>query len=507
MLINVELIWIMEEKTNKVIDKNFRRGFMRKIGGILVILVVIICFLGYRFFAVKKGPLDASKPIRVTVWHYYNGNVKNKFDALVDKFNETIGMERGVVIETKSQGDVQQLANAVYDAANKTIGSQPMPDVFAAYPDNAYRVNQIAALVDLEKYFSKKELKEYRTEFLEEGRLGEDQKLRIVPIAKSIENLYLNKTYWDTFAKATGASLEDLSTWEGLVRTAEKYKNYSRKAFFSIDANANYMLTASMQLGKEMYIYDGKRAKLNFNQDIAKKIWENYYVPYLKVYFQKTGRFSSDDAKTGNVLAYTGSTAGAAYFPKEVAFSPKEVHPIDVITLPYPIFENGKHYVIQQGAGMCITKSDEAHEYGSALFLKWFTDVEQNVGFAVSTAYFPVKNEALNEKIISTGTEKTEISNDAIIKSTETTLKMLDSYTLYGNKPFEGSYDMRALLETQLFSRVNRSLELIKKRVEGGEERSKVIEELTSKEQFDEWYKEFIQQATIILSGSGKADK
>lgn len=472
---------------------------MKKI--LLVCALALVLLLGaYKAFDVKKEPLDPSHPITITVWHYYNGKIKNKFDELVSKFNETVGVERGIVVESKSYGDVQSLADAAYDASNKTIGSEAMPDIFAAYPDNAYRISQVTELVDLEQYFSQEELKEFRKEFLDEGRFGNDSKLKIMPIAKSTEILYLNKTYWDHFVAETGVSLDDLSTWEGIIKTAEKYKNYSGKAFMGIDDNANYMLLACIQLGADMYTYSENRAELNFNEDTAYKIWQNYYIPYLKGYFIKNGRFSSDDAKSGKVLAYTGSTAGAGYFPKQVAFSEEESYQIEAVTLPYPCFENGKLYAVQQGAGMCISKSDKAHEYASSLFLKWFTDVEQNVEFAVSTSYFPVKNEALEEKNILPLIDKAEVSNEAIKKSIHTTLNMFDTYQLYGNKPFEGSYDMRVLLENDLFDLVQRDLEKLETRVAQGEEHSKVIEALSSKENFDKWYKEFSKEAEKIIS-------
>ena len=48
-----------------------------------------------------------------------------------------------------------------------------------------------------------------------------------------------------------------------------------------------------------------------------------------------------------------------------------------------------------------MTKSDYAHEYAAAEFLKWFTDTKQNVKFAITTGYFPVKNEALSEELTS----------------------------------------------------------------------------------------------------------
>lgn len=473
---------------------------MKKIALLSVIIAGIGLLTGCSILKQTKEPLDPKKPITVTVWHYYNGHIKDKFDNLVAQFNETVGMEKGIVIDAKSQGDVQQLASAVIDAANKTIGSQPLPDIFAAYPDSAVRVHETAELVNLETYFTKEELSVFRQDFLKEGQFGGNEELYIIPIAKSTEVLYLNKTYWNEFVKETQANIKDLETWEGLVETAKLYYEHTDKAFFGIDANANYMLLAAIQLGEEMYSYGEGDIKLNFRREVAWKIWENYYIPYIKGYFEKLGRFSSDDAKTGTVLAYTGSTAGAAYFPKEVTLSQTEVYPIEVMTLPYPYFEGGQPYVIQQGAGMCITKSDTAYEYAAALFLKWFTDPKQNVEFSVSTGYFPVKEEALDEELLLSVLNKTEGTNKAIQASIKTTLKMFDTHTLYANKPFKGSYEMRILLESHLITRVQRDLEILEKRIAQGEERSVVVEEFISQERFNEWYTQFTEEAELILA-------
>ncbi len=68
-----------------------------------------------------KNPLNPEEPTTVVVWHYYNGNIKNKFDALITEFNETVGMEKGIVVDAQSQGDVNQLATAVYESANARL--------------------------------------------------------------------------------------------------------------------------------------------------------------------------------------------------------------------------------------------------------------------------------------------------------------------------------------------------------------------------------------------------
>lgn len=468
----------------------------------LLIMLLIICTINLFGCNSKKNRedlLDASKPITVTVWHYYNGQIKDRFDNLVEKFNETVGIEQGIVIDAKSLGDVNQLADAVYDAANNTIGSQPMPDIFMAYPENAYRVNKVSELVDLETIFSQEELKRYKEDFLEEGRFGVDEKLRILPIAKSTENLFLNKTFWDDFSKKSGADIEKLRTWEGLVEVAKQYKETTGKAFLGIDANANYMLVSSMQLGTEIYNYQEDDASFNLTRNVAKNIWENYYVPYINGYFKKTGRFSSDDAKIGNTLAYTGSTAGTAYFPTEVNVDKNNVYKIESMTLPYPVFENGKPYAIQQGAGMCVAKSDESHVYASGVFLKWFTEPDQNLEFAISTGYFPVMDESLNKESLVEQVKESKVVGESIPKMIETTDYMFNNFILYSNKPFKSSYELRILLEEHLYNKVTSDLEILDNRIQEGESREVIIESLVSESEFEKWYIDIVNQATSVL--------
>lgn len=463
----------------------------------VALLLILSVLTGCTTDNKDNSPLDPENPISITLWHYYSGHTKTKFDQLVAQFNDTVGLEKGIVVDAQSQGDIEQLAAAVFNAANHKIGSEPLPDIFAAYPDNAYRINQIAELVNIEKYFSDEELQSYRQEFLNEGQFGEENKLKIVPVAKSTENLYINKTTWDQFSKATGAKTEQLSTWEGILKTAEKYYEWSGgKAFLGIDSLANYMLISSMQLGEEMFSYNENNIKLNFKKEVARKLWDSYYVPHMKGYFAKNGRFSSDDAKVGTIIAYTGSTAGAVYFPTEVTFNESKVQPIESLVLPYPYFKDGKRYAVQQGAGMVIVESDEAHEYAAAQFLKWFTDPKQNIDFAVSTAYFPVKNEALNKDTILSAVEKNNTNTPEILTSSiKTTIQMFDEYTMYGHKPFEGSFDMRQMLNTNLLENVQKDLDSLSNSQLTNEERANQLATFLSDEHFEKWYAAFLNEA------------
>lgn len=468
-----------------------------------VLLVLLLLLLPACSSESNRDLLNPDKPITVSIWHYYNGNIKEAFDQLVTEFNETVGMEQGIVVDAQSQGDVNQLATAVFDAANESIGSSPMPDIFASYPDNAFRVHEIVDIVNLNEYFSEEELSEYRNEFLEEGRFLGDQCCYIVPIAKSTENLFLNQTYWAPFARQHGFTEANLSTWEGIYEVAKAYYEETGCGFFSLDANANYMLVSGMQLGNELFHYNADgTVSFHLAPETAKVIWDYFYTPYINGYYVKTGRFSSDDAKTGTVLSYTGSTAGAAYFPTTITIKEGEEHQIEPLVLPYPHFKNGACIAIQQGAGMCVVKSDEAHEYAASLFLKWFTDTTQNLKFAVSTGYFPVKSEALNKSVMLEEANRDNVASAAILESIQATDVMLQQYTLYNSKPFPGSYDIRVLLDTQLMNKITADLGALNEAVQQGGDRSALISQLISEESFELWYAELQKEAELILTQS-----
>ena len=116
--------------------------------------------------------------------------------------------------------------------------------------------------------------------------------------------------------------------------------------------------------------------------------------PYIKGWAAASGRFRSDDIKIGSILAYIGSNSSATYFPTQVMLSDTESHAIELKVLPKPHFEGGKKVAVQQGAGMAVAKTTDAEVEASVVFLKWFTQPENNIAFAVGSGYLPVTHAA-----------------------------------------------------------------------------------------------------------------
>lgn len=51
------------------------------------------------------------------------------FDKLVKEFNDTVGAEKGIIVEAFSQGNVVDLSEKVLDSANKKVGSEDVPNI------------------------------------------------------------------------------------------------------------------------------------------------------------------------------------------------------------------------------------------------------------------------------------------------------------------------------------------------------------------------------------------
>ena len=206
-----------------------------------------------------------------------------QLDQLISEFNATEGKEKGIYVEGYTQGSVGDLEKAVSDAVAGAVGAQSLPDIFSTYADTAYAVQKEGKLADLTPYFTKEEQAEYVDSYIQEGYFHDDSSLYLFPVAKSTEIMMINATDWQTFADATGASLDELSTLEGVTETAKRYYEWTDsltpdvaddgKAFYGIDSMSNYFIIGMKQMGVDLF--DVKDGKLTIRADKEKirRLW------------------------------------------------------------------------------------------------------------------------------------------------------------------------------------------------------------------------------------------
>lgn len=417
-----------------------------------VVLLLVLLLVPIIILTVSFIKLQSKETVTLTLWHNYGGQMKDTMDEMIEEFNATVGAKEGVFINVTSISGSSALHEKLTMAANNDPGAPTLPDITTAYPKTAVILADKGLLVNLEDQFTEKELTDYIPRFIEEGRLnGKD--LYVFPTAKSTEVLFVNTTIFNRFAADTGVTLDDLATFEGIRKAAELYYTWTDnqtpeiggdgKTFYVPDSVFNLSLIGCRQLGSEFI----SGQAIDFNNPAVKTVWKTFMEPAVQGQFAIFDGYASDLAKTGDIVCSTGSTAGVLFFSPTVTYPDNTTEAAELTILPYPTFEGGKKIAIQRGSGMCIIKSDKAKERLAGIFLKWFTNPENNLRFISSTGYLPVTEEAFGDIMLK---EIDTVSDESIKKLLRVTRAMQMEYDFCISPLYDGIDDLQDTYETNI---------------------------------------------------------
>lgn len=92
---------------------------------------------------------------------------------------------------------------------------------------------------------------------------------------------------------------------------------------------------------------------------------------------------------------------------------------------------------------MAVAKTTDAEVEASVVFLKWFTQPENNIAFAVGSGYLPVTHAANDmDAIHSSGLTLTGNMENVLMEAVDA----VNTNELYTTKAFEGGTDARSKL-------------------------------------------------------------
>lgn len=373
------------------------------------------------------------QPVTLTIWHVYGGQTDSPLNDFIKEFNNTVGKEQGIHVEVTMVTNTNTIHEHVLASANGDPGASALPDIFCSYPKTVLALPDQDILVDFNDYFSKDELDRFNDSFLSEGSVNGRQ--YVLPVAKSTEIMFVNKTLFDRFSAATGAKLSDLSTWEGLFRIASNYAAWTDnqtpdvsgdgKPFFVHDYHFNYFQVGVESLGGSFFNQDGQG--IDFSPAFL-RAWEPYARAAVKGGLWLKDGYATEPLRTGDSVVSVASSASILYYSDEVTYGDNTSEDVEFIALPIPVFKEGSALVMQRGTGLCLTKSTTAREKAAVTFLKWLTEPETNTAFAVEAGYMPVTDEAFSSYLPAA---IKDLSDPKYISLYEAFLDTYDKYTFY----------------------------------------------------------------------------
>lgn len=417
----------------------------------------VFCALAFGLTACGGAePKTASaEPVTITLWHYYNDAQKDGLDEIVAEYNGTVGKEKKITVNAVGLGSVEDITMKVDTVLNGSPDNIEKPNMFLAYRDMLQEVMRgenvsFTQLLDFRDYFTEEELNQYYPDFLEEGEFGEA--LYIMPVAKSTELLFMNQTMLDAFFEAHPEySAEDLKTWESMAEMAKTFYEWTDeatpdvpgdgKALMGLDNFSNYFIAQNNAFGSDIYETDEDGSvTFRLEEDIIKKLFENYYIPYTKGYYGGKGKYRSDDMRQDNLYGYIGSVASVAYFPHTIYEEDGDEQEIAMGIYPYPYFEEGNKTAIQQGAGIAALCSSEAENQAVADFIKWISG-EKGIDYATMLSYMPTSRESVD------AADWNVIENENLREAVTIGMEQVKNYAMVCGFDFEGSYETRINLE------------------------------------------------------------
>ena len=441
-----------------------------------IIKSTIICFILFALSALSAGcgnpdRPDPKNPVTLTIWHTYVEQMGDEFRALVDEFNGTVGAEAGIIIDIASVSNADELNERLVDAANKVPGAPELPDMAVLYPRVAVLLAKDGLLLDLGEYFTADERAEFVAPLLEEGMLGGDT-LYLLPVAKSTEVLFVNRTMFDRFADEVGADISQLSTVEGIAELSSKYYDWTDaqtpdiigdgKAFYYPDNPFNFTTIWFEQLG-EVFM---ENEQMRLQSAAFERFWDSYYPLMIRGGYAIFNKYGNYLAMTGDAVCVSSTSAGAIYYPDSVTYSDNTKEAVEFEVLPYPVMEGGENVVMQRGGGMCVLKSEPKREYAASVFLKWLTGDDVNYRFGTSTGYMPVITDSLEG--IRQGREILS-ENENIRKMLITAVGMQDDYRFYIPPVFEAYESIVSAYNKRVYDQTKQDRERYLRLIKAGE--------------------------------------
>ena len=372
----------------------------------LLCLLLIAVMIASAVSMVACGDKDNNDDGKITIkfYHTMGQNLRDVLEAHIIEFNK---LYPDIVIEHEQVGNYDDVRNQISTEIN--VGAQP--NIAYCYPDHVALYNVAGAVQTLDEYIDSTETvtradgsteivgltAEQKADFIQgyynEGKQFGDNLMYTMPLSKSTEVLYYNKTFF------TANNLTPPTTWDEMEALCAKIKELDPECIpLGYDSEANWFITMCEQYGSP-YTSAQEGNHFLFNNDTNKAFvtkfaeWYNKgYVTTQTIYGGYTSGLFNAAEGTKSYMSI-GSSAGAT---KQRPAMVNGAYPFDVGITTIPQVNANSPKVISQGPSLCIFGKENPQEVlASWLFVKFLTtNVEFQAEFSMVSGYVPVLKSA-----------------------------------------------------------------------------------------------------------------
>ena len=341
-------------------------------------------------FVMPEGGFDTSKEIEIVFYHQMGAQLQEILNTAIADFNK---IYPNIKVTHKTYGDY----NGVRDQIKTEISVGDQPNIANCYPDHVALYNVAGAVQTLDVLindptygFTAEQIADFIPAYYNEGKAFGDDKMYTLPISKSTEVLYYNKTFFDKHG------LTVPTTWDEMEAVCRQIKKIDPTCIpLGYDSEANWFITMCEQYGSPYTSVSGENFQFDneTNRAFVKK-FQGWFADKLVTTEELSGGYTSalftgeNDAGTRCYMCI-GSTGGATY---QQPNQTNGVFEFEVGITSIPQVDPAKPKVISQGPSICIFKNDDPQEVlATWLFAKFLTtDVIFQASVSMNNGYAPV---------------------------------------------------------------------------------------------------------------------
>ena len=420
---------------------------MKKIVSLLLVAVMLIGIMGVLSgcnqggskiaadFVMPEGGFDTTKPVTIVFYHQMGAALTAILNTAIEDFNK---IYPNITVEHYNYSDY----NGVRDQIKTEISVGDQPNMAYCYPDHvalynvAGAVQTLDTLIKDEKYgFTAEQIADFIPAYYNEGKAFGDGKMYTLPISKSTEVLYYNKTFFEK----NGLTVP--TTWEEMEAVCRQIKAIDPTCIpLGYDSEANWFITMCEQYQSPYTSATGDHFLFNNEQNRAfiKTFRDWYQKGYLTTQTLYGSYTSGLFVSTTDVKSYMsiGSSAGATH-QRPAAVNGEYPFEVGIATVPQADANNKK--VISQGPSLCIfQKANPQEVIASWLFVKFLTTtVEFQAEFALASGYVPVLKSVSQHPVYAGELEKANGGDFITSLAAKVCLEQADFY--YTSPAFVGS--------------------------------------------------------------------
>ena len=429
----------------------------RRIISLLLALAMLTVSLFAATSCVNNGPagdvssfeFDTDEQVTITFYHTMGESLRAILDKYIVEFNK---LYPNITIKHEQVGGYDDVREQI--KTEITVGDQP--NIAYCYPDHVALYNLALAVQTLDDLIAaenvitradgttetlgltQEQIDNFIDGYYAEGKQFGDGKMYTLPMSKSTEVLYYNKTFFDAHPE-----LKVPTTWDEMEETCAKILEIDPKSIpLGYDSESNWFITMCAQLGTpytsatgEHFLFDNEA-----NHAFVTKVRDWYKKGYVTTQEISGGYtsalFTKNPAEEGNCYMCIGSSAGANHQIPENDDGTYKFE-VGIASIPQANAQNPK--VISQGPSLCIFKKSNPQEVlASWLFVKYLTTtVDFQAEFGMASGYVPVLENVTDNEIYAAELEAANGYESLPLLATKVCLAQANAY--YTSPAFNGS--------------------------------------------------------------------